>query len=43
MAAFGYASPNSVMPHLRALESKGHIRRDPRVSRGIVVLPTEAE
>ena len=35
---FGIGSTNGVGDHLRALERKGYIRRDPTVSRGIVVL-----
>lgn len=34
----GITSTNGVNDHLRALERKGYIRRDPTVSRGIVVL-----
>lgn len=36
--ALGIRSTNGVNDHLVALEKKGVIRRDPKVSRGIVVL-----
>lgn len=32
---FGIGSPNGVLCHLKALEKKGAIRRNPNVSRGI--------
>lgn len=38
MENLGCASPNGAACHLRVLESKGHIRRDRRVARSIVVL-----
>lgn len=38
-AGIGVRSPNGVVCHLKALERKGLIRRRPKVSRGIEVLP----
>ena len=35
---FGFSSNNASEQHLRALEKKGAIRIDPRISRGIVLL-----
>src|SRR3989442_7614342 len=37
-AAFGIRSPNGVMCHLRALEKKQIIRREPNMSRAIQLL-----
>lgn len=34
---FGFASPNAVREHLRALERKGAIQREPRTARGLVL------
>ncbi len=42
-AHFGIASTNGVNDHLRALERKGHIRRDSRKARSIVLLTTAAK
>jgi SOS-response transcriptional repressor LexA len=36
--AFEIASTNGVNDHLRALERKGYLRRDPMLSRGMVVV-----
>lgn len=36
-AAMSMKSPNAVMHHLKALERKGYIARDPRKPRGIKV------
>lgn len=36
--AFGFASPNAIQTHLRALETKGYIRRYPGRSRALEVL-----
>ena len=36
---FGIRSSNGVMCHLRALERKGWIQRDPYLSRGIKLIP----
>lgn len=38
MARFGFASTNGVACYLKALEKKGFIRRDPKTSRGIIVV-----
>lgn len=35
---FGYSTRATVQQHLKALEKKGYIRRDPRISRGIEVI-----
>jgi len=32
-AAFGIRSPNAILGHLRALERKGYLKREPRKSR----------
>lgn len=37
-AAFDIQSPNGVMCHLKALEKKGYITRDRRLSRGITLI-----
>lgn len=37
--AFEFQSPNSVIQHLRALERKGWIQREPMLSRAIRVIP----
>lgn len=37
----GISSPNGVMCHLKALEKKGLIRRDPHVSRSIYLTDSE--
>ncbi|MCP4571465.1 MAG: MarR family transcriptional regulator [bacterium] len=34
---FGWSSPHAAFGHVRALEAKGHIERDPRKARGIRV------
>lgn len=39
--AAGLASPSSVSHQLRALETKGYIRRDPRLPRALEVLPPD--
>lgn len=36
--AFGFASPNAIQTHLRALETKGYIRRHPGRSRALEML-----
>lgn len=36
---FGIKSPNGVMGHLRALERKGYITREPYLSRAIQLMP----
>ena len=36
---FGIASPNGVNGHLRALERKGLIQRDPGIARGLRIAP----
>ena len=38
MELAGISSPNGAVCHLRALEAKGHIRRNERIARSIVVL-----
>lgn len=35
---FGYASQNSALEHLQAIEKKGYIKRTPKIARSIVVL-----
>lgn len=35
---FGWASLNAATQHLKALERKGYIRREPSLSRGITIL-----
>ena len=37
----GIRSPNGVRAHLRALERKGYVQRDPRVARGIRLFPRQ--
>ncbi|MBI5190798.1 MAG: transcriptional repressor LexA [Nitrospirae bacterium] len=34
-ARFGIASPNGVACHIKALEAKGYLRREPGISRGV--------
>ena len=39
-ARFGFASPNAVAEHLKALEKKGVLRREANVARGLVLTDT---
>lgn len=38
-ARFGIRSPNGVMCHVKALERKGYVAREPEKNRGIVLVP----
>ena len=42
-AAVGLASPSTVHMHLKALETAGYIKRDPKKPRTIEVVPEESE
>ena len=42
-AAVGLASPSTVHMHLKALETAGYIKRDPKKPRTIEVMPEESE
>ena len=36
---FGFKSPNSVITHVRALQSKGYLMKRPRTARGLILNP----
>jgi len=42
-AHFGIASPNGAACHLKALEEKGYIKKEPGLSRGMSLLPKRPE